>query len=206
METAVFMIRGAKPPGEPMITRSSRRALSRAVRPVLVGIALVGVVAACSSSPAGKAKAAGAPTPAGQTQSKHAASGSVGDGLGHPVNVCALLPVATVASVTGENLSVAKETDTLSYKIYSCDYTSADGTSGLTVDVLADEAAVGYDANVQAAQTAGGTVKQISGLGDKADSTTLGVEALFGNVSVTVTDLQSDQAAVTLIRTLQPKL
>lgn len=87
------------------------------------------------------------------------------DGLGHPVNVCALLPVATVASVSGGPFNVAKEAD-----------------------------------------TAGTSDKQISGLGDKANSSLLGLDALFGNVRITVTNLQSDAAAATLIRTLQPKL
>jgi hypothetical protein len=127
----------------------------------------------------------------------------VDEGLGHPVNICTLLSVATVASVTGGLFSVAKEDDTLSYKTYVCDYTSADGTSGLRVTVEAMDAAIGYDAGVQAAGTG---AKQISGLGDKANSSILRLDALFGNVRITVTNLQSDAAAETLIRTLQPKL
>jgi hypothetical protein len=116
--------------------------------------------------------------------------------------VCALLPVATVASVSGESLTVATEDDTLSYKIYVCDYTNSAGTSGLRVSVLALDAAAGYDGDVQADSGA----KQISGLGDKAFSGTLGQEALFGNVVIKVSNLQSAAAAETLIRTLQPKL
>jgi hypothetical protein len=167
--------------------------------------------AACSSgaanSPAGaqgSSLAAGATaTPAGQAQSQQGGAGTVDDGLGHPVNVCTLLPVATVASVTGGPFSVAKEADLLSYKQYVCNYTSADGTSELTVMVEAMNAAIGYDAGVKAA---GASDKQISGLGDKANSSLLGLDALFGNVRITVTNLQSDAAAETLIRTLQPKL
>ncbi|MFI5259940.1 MAG: hypothetical protein ACHQ01_10090 [Candidatus Limnocylindrales bacterium] len=127
------------------------------------------------------------------------------DGLGHPVNICTLLPVATVASIAGEPLTVATEQDTPSYKTYTCNYTSADGTSGLTVSVLAMDAAAGYDAELQATQAVV-SPNPISGLGDKAFSGPLGLEALFGNVSISVTDLQSDAAAETLIRTLQPKL
>jgi len=130
-------------------------------------------------------------------------AGSVEDGLGHPVNVCSLLPADTVATITGEPITKADEDDTISYKIYACDYSSADGTSGLRVSVLALDAAVGYDANLQANGTG---AKQISGLGDKAFSAITGVEALFGNVSITVSNLQSDDAAESLIRTLQPKL
>ena len=96
----------------------------------------------------------------------------------------------------------AKEDDTADYKIYSCSYTSANGTSGVDVSVLALDAAAGFDSGMQADSSA----KLISGLGDKAFSGILGVEALFGNVQITVSNLQSDDAAITLIKTLQPKL
>jgi hypothetical protein len=169
--------------------------------------------AACSSGAANStsgaqgstgAVVAGATAP-GQAQGQQGGAGSVNDGLGHPVNVCTVLPVATVASITGEPLTVATEQDTLSYKTYTCNYTSADGTSGVTVSVLAMDAAAGYDAELNATNQVV-AAKQISGLGDKAYSGPLGLEALFGNVSISVTGLQSDDAAETLIRTLQPKL
>ncbi len=147
---------------------------------------------------AGSGQTGGGTSPAGAGN-----AGSVEDGLGHAVSVCDLLPVAMVASVTGEPLTVAKENDTTDYKIYACSYTSADGTSGVDVSVLALDAAAGFDSDLQAA---GAGAKQISGLGDKAFSSILGVKALFGNVSITVSNLQSDDAAATLIRTLQPKL
>jgi hypothetical protein len=165
--------------------------------------------AAAFSSAAGAQGSTGAvvasATAPGQSQGQQGGAGSVNDGLGHPVNICTLLPVATVASVTGEPLTVATEQDTLSYKTYACNYTSADGTSGVLVTVLAMDAAVGYDATLSATnQVVAAT--QISGLGDKAFSGPLGQEALFGNVSISVTNLPSDAAAETLIRTLQPKL
>ena len=171
---------------------------------------LVIFAAACSRGAAASPAGAQGPTlpagataaPASQGQAQQAGAGSVNDGLGHPVNVCTLLPVATVASVSGQPLTVATEADTLSYKIYSCDYTSAAGTSGLSVSVLAQGAAAGYDNELQADSSA----KQISGLGDKAFSGVLGQDALFGNVLIKVSNLQSDAAAETLIRTLQPKL
>jgi hypothetical protein len=187
-------------------------------RPVaFVMILLAGLmVAGCSSSStksgttsnaaatgnSGGSSASGSTTPpSGGSKSGH--GGSVSDGLGHPVNVCQLLPVATVASVSGENLTQAKEDDTPSYKIYACDYSNAAGTDGLDVSVLAEGAAPGYDGALSAAGTG---AKQISGLGDKAFSSILGLQALFGNVSITVSNLPSDQASATLIRDLQPKL
>jgi hypothetical protein len=170
--------------------------------------------AACSSGAASTPAGAQGPTlaagtsaaPAGQGQSQQGGAGSVDDGLGHPVNVCALLPVATVASITGGLFSVAKEDDTLlSSKIYSCDYTNAAGSSDLSVTVEAMVAASAYDADLSATNQVV-SAKLISGLGDKAFSGPLGQEALFGNVLIKVSNLPSDAAAETLIRTLQPKL
>ena len=181
---------------------------------VVVAAGSVVSLAACGSSSASGSSPVStrAPSVASNVPKPNAASlagapsgkgGTESDGLGHAVNVCSLLPVATVASVTGEPISVAKENDTPSYKIYDCDYSNSGGTSGLSVSVLAMDAAPGYQGALQAA---GGGAKQISGLGDKAFSAITGVQALFGNVDITVSNLQSDQAAETLIRTLQPKL
>ena len=150
-----------------------------------------------TGSPSTGGQAAGAAAPAADAN-----GGTVQDGIGHPVNICDLLPVATVASVTGEPLTVAKEDDTAGYKIYSCSYTSASGTSGVDVSVLALDAAAGFDSTMHADPSA----KVISGLGDKAFSSILGVFALFGNVQISVSNLQSDDVAITLIKTLQPKL
>jgi hypothetical protein len=129
----------------------------------------------------------------------------VNDGLGHTVNVCTLLPVATVASITSEPLTVATEQDTLSTKTYVCDYTSSDGTFAVLITVAAMAAAIGFDADLSSTSQVT-PAKQISGLGDKAFSGPLGLEALFGNVSITVSNPSSDAAAETIIRTLQPKL
>ena len=127
------------------------------------------------------------------------------DALGHTVNVCTLLPVATVASITSEPLTVATEQDTLPTKTYVCNYASSDGTFGVLITVAAMAAATGYDLDLSSTNQVT-TAKQISGLGDKAFSGPLGLESLFGNVLITVSNLQSDAAAETLIRTLQPKL
>ena len=187
-----------------MSTRSSSIARCGAA------LLLVMVAAACGSGAAGSsAGAQGSPGAlvAGATaqgQAQGGGAGSMNDALGHTVNVCTLLPVATVASITGEPLTVATEQDTLPTKTYVCNYNSSDGTTGVFITVAAMAAAAGYDLDLSSTSQVT-TAKQISGLGDKAFSGPLGLEALFGNVSVTVSNLQSD-AAGTLIRTLQPKL
>ncbi len=161
-----------------------------------------GSQSAAPAASAGSVASAAGQASAGPSQAAAAKGGSVEDGIGHPVKICDLLPVATVASITGEPLTVSKEDDTADYKIYGCDYSSANGTSGVTVSVLALDAAAGFDNIIQADPNA----KVINGLGDKAFSSILGVYALFGNVQITVSNLQSDDAAITLIKTLQPKL
>jgi hypothetical protein len=164
------------------------------------GAGQTGAVAGATVAPSGQSQSQSE----SQSQSQQGGAGSVADGLGHPADICALLPAATVASITGEPITQATEDDTVAYKIYACNYTSTDGTTDLRISVLAMDAAVGYDGDLQANQVV--KVKQISGLGDKAFSGVGGVEALFGNVSITVSNLASDDASVALIRALQPKL
>ena len=188
-------------------TRSSL--VARCVATMLLVVFAAACGGGAGSSSAGAqgstgAVVAGATAP-GQAQGQQGGAGSVNDGLGHTVNVCTLLPVATVASITGEPLTVATEQDTLPTKTYVCDYTSSDGTYAVLITVAAMAAAIGYDADLSSTSQVT-TAKQISGLGDKAFSGPLGLEALFGNVSISVSNLQSDAAAETLIRALQPKL
>jgi hypothetical protein len=168
------------------------------------------LLAGCGSSTGTTASSSGGgsqSSSAGSSSSSGSSSGtSVNDGIGHAVNVCSLIPAGTAASVSGEAITVATEQDTASYKIWSCNYTNADGTNGFEIDVLAEDAAAGYAADIQAAQTVGAPVTQISGLGDKAFSGTSQVEALFGNYEIKVANLASDAPCETLIKDLQPKI
>jgi hypothetical protein len=116
--------------------------------------------------------------------------------------------VATVASITGQSLTQATESDTAALQSFGC-YYGGTGLAGVTVTV-ADGAADTFDTLMQEALALGG--EQVSGLGDKAYHAVLGVNALFGDVSIfastdlAATALQPDDAAITLIKTLQPKL
>jgi hypothetical protein len=172
-----------------------------ALAPIALGATLL---AGCGSSPA----ASGGSNPGSGSSnnssnvSSSGGSSAVEDGIGHPVNVCSLVPASTAASLSGEDITVAQEQDTPSYKLWVCNYTNADGTDGFTISVLALDAAAGYDGALQADSNA----KQITGLGDKAFSGILGLQALYGNVSIDVANLQSDSASEALIRYIQPKL
>ncbi len=105
----------------------------------ITGLALVaataGLLTACSSapSPAGSGTANNGQTSNSGAHAASSGGGSIADGLGHPVNVCSLLPAATAASLSGEPITQAQEDDTPSYKLYTCNYTSADGTSGFDI-------------------------------------------------------------------------
>lgn len=175
----------------------------------LVVVAAAGtLLTACGAgtSPTGGSGNGGQSSNAGSQSGSQSGSGGgtgISDGLGHPVNVCSLLPADTAASISGEPISLTTEDDTPSIKLYKCKYTSTDGTEGFDVSVLADDAVPGYDNEVNVEGSSGHV---ITGLGDKAFSGILGLKALFGNVSIDVSNLQSDSAAENLIRALQPKL
>lgn len=207
---------------------SPARARRREVWPTLVAVAVTTVIglgtAACGSTsmsdttvpaaaavgsvgPAGSdgSAASGGPvgSPAAAPADDSAATTPAGDGAARQRDICRLLPVATVAAVTGKPLTEAAEDDTPSIQLYQCSYTDADGTAGVTVDAIADGAAPGYAATLSAE---GDGAKLLPGLGDKAFSGITGVHALFGDILIDVADLNSDSAAESLIRTLQPQL
>jgi hypothetical protein len=159
-----------------------------------------------SAAPAASAASgasAGGQASTGASQAAPASAGTAAAGAGQPVKVCDVLPVATVASIDGQSLTQGTEQDTPALQSYGCYYGGAD-LDGVTVTV-AYGAASTFDTLLQVMQ-AGSNAKVINGLGDKAFSTSIGVYALFGDVQIEVSGLQSDDAAATLIKTLQPKL
>jgi hypothetical protein len=166
--------------------------------------------AASPSTPAvaspSTAAASASPSAVASTSASAAAtggSGTVADGLGHPVDVCSLLPVATVAQFSGEPITVAKEENLGTPETYTCAYTDSIGTSNVAVTVLALNAATTYSVGVSAF---GSDATPIIGVGDKAYFADNNTQALFGNVLVTVTGLSSSADAVKIIQALQPKL
>jgi hypothetical protein len=188
---------------------------------MVVGCALAAVtLAGCKSSTTSAAGSRPTQSPADQTtapasqstapasQSTAPAASASGGGTaaaaGNPVAVCSLLPVATMAQLSGDPLTTSKEDDLPNAQSYTCAYTSSISTSNVAVTVLKMNAAVSYNAGVAAF---GSEAKPISGVGDKAYSAATGLAALFGNVEITVSGLQNDDAAaVKIIQTLQPQL
>ena len=173
--------------------------------PIALGATLLAGCGGAATTPGGSQSGSGNSSTGTNTDANSGSTGggtSINDGIGHPVNVCSLLPASSAASISGEPITVAQEQDTPSYKLWVCNYTSADGTTGFTISVLALDAAPGYEANV----TADSSAQPVSGLGDKAYTGTTGTEALFGNYSIDVSNLQSASASEALIRALQPKI
>ncbi len=197
-----------------MLIRSHHPATRAVFSLLLVALAAAACGGGASTKPTGggtaASAAAGSTTPAGGGASPAApnSAGTTTAGAGQPVNVCDLLPVAQVASLTGQALTQATENDTAALKDYGC-YYSATGSAGVQVTVDTDAAAT-FGTLMQQALDLGG--EQVSGLGDKAYHAVLGVTALFGDTSIfastdpAASALEPDAAAITLIKTIQPKL
>jgi len=121
-----------------------------------------------------------------------------------PLDVCALLPVATVANITGQVL-----TGSTSNGIggrHACEYGAS---TAVSVVVVRPGGAADY------AQTAASADTPVSGLGDKAFfNPSVGVVALFGDTEVqahidpsgALTPDQISGMEQAMVKALQPKL
>lgn len=161
--------------------------IQRAVLALSVSLALVCAVAGCSSS-ASNAQHAG--VDGGATISIVSASGSSQTGpgsggdakTGKAVALCQLMPAATVSGIVGKPISSPKERDVASLQMFECDYQMADSSYNLSVTVFKQDAQFNFNSDY-GNDTAGGLV---AGLGDKAALTTVGLDALFGDVLIRV--------------------
>src|SRR5580704_4803794 len=120
------------------------------------------------------------------------------------VDVCALLPVATVANITGQTLT-GSTSNGISGR-HACEYGA---NTAVSVVVVRPGGAADY------AQTAGSGDTPVSGLGDKAFyNSSVGVVALFGDTEVQAHidqagALTADQISAmeqAMVKALQPKL
>ncbi|HEY4378225.1 MAG TPA: hypothetical protein VGM93_13755 [Acidimicrobiales bacterium] len=177
---------------------------ARNKRALTVGaaVAILLSVSGCGSS-SSSGSAAGA---AAASRAIAAAGGGGGgsSGGGKTIDVCSLMPVATVAQITGEHVTTgAADSDDkvlASSGIFNCNYTGADDDPAqVDLTVTTKNGKIGFDADLQAASSvkAAGT-KMISGLGDKAFSSIDGVHALFGDVEIQVSGLSLATSAVGL--------
>ena len=138
----------------------------------------------------------------GKAATKAGSSGS-GGGLKGAVNICQLMPAATISQLTGKQFTMTKQDDTPSYQIYACDYTGtvAQGVNQLRIDVLGKGGAAGLSADVDAAKQVNSKLTNltpVSGIGDKAygGGIQAGLEVLYGDTLIKLsggTDITTDQ-------------
>jgi hypothetical protein len=130
-------------------------------------------------------------------------------------NVCALLPPATVAQITGTKFDTGAPDSTPSYEQYSCDYTSTSVLGAqMTVNLEGLDGSFGYTADLKAFGSVKNSTSTIPGLGDKAFSTTIAggavgqIDALFGPLLITINGLSTltNAQATQLITQLHSKL
>jgi hypothetical protein len=161
---------------------------------------------ACGGSSKANTSATGAQ--GGGTTSSTAAktgsggSGSAGGGLKGSVNICSLMPPATLSQITGKQFDKTEEDNTASYQIYACDYTSSTQIGNqLRIDILGKDGAVGIDADVAAANQVKSSITAlhpVSGIGDKAygGGIEAHLEVLYGDTLIKIsggTDISTDQ-------------
>ncbi len=135
---------------------------------------------------------------------KSGSSGSSGQ-LKGAVNICSLMPPATLSQLTGEQFDKTEQDNTVSYQIYACNYTSSTQVGNqLRIDILGKGGAVGIDADVAAAKQVKSsltTLHPVSGIGDKAygGGIQAQLEVLYGDTLIkisggtTITEAQGKQ-------------
>ena len=182
---------------------------ARRARTVLAVVALSAGVAACGSS---STKAGPASTPTGAASAQGGTASKAGSPTAGksavPVDVCATIPTAKAASLSGKALTSSREQDAAAGNSYTCDYFTASGTGGISVTVLTEGGASAYQnflSTDQASQAAENPTS-LTGLGDKAFSARDGVHALFGDRLISVAGLTSVAPAEAVVRTMQADL
>ncbi len=182
----------------------SRTLGSRRFAAALVACSAAAVsLAGCGgSSKASTSAAAQAPGGSSTISAGKTGSGSSG-GLKGAVNVCELMPAATISQLTGKQFTMTKEDNTPSYQLYSCDYTSTvtQGANQLDLDIMGKGGAIGLSADVDAAKQTKSSLTQlapVSGIGDKAygGGIQAHLEVLYGDLLIKIsglTDVTVDQ-------------
>lgn len=117
------------------------------------------------------------------------------------VNVCGLLPAATVAQITGKQFSSAEEDDTRSYRLYACNYSAPQPTPlQLRISIVGKNGKIGYEASQDSLKKAGHKVTPVSGIGDAAytsDGPWEILEVLYADTSIDLSGMSGvsvDQA------------
>jgi hypothetical protein len=148
---------------------------STAVLTITLGLAVI-TLSGCAAAATGTASGAPAPTAS-------SASGSSAAGLTTAIDVCALLPASTVSSVSGQTF-VSSKTVQLGKGIYSCGYQPGNGYNW---SITIYEPSSGENFGDLTGDLGGASaVTSLSGVGDKAVISGVGVAAMFGKEMIEV--------------------
>ncbi len=139
----------------------------------------------------------------GSADRDHAKPGAASTSSGGPtgdIDVCGLMPAATIAQITGKAFTSADNKDKEPMKAfgdYSCDYT---GPNQLTLSIVTHHGKLGYENMIHAIKAAGQNVVDVPGIGDAAFSSSIPPErlsVLYGDITIGIsgwTELPIDQA------------
>jgi hypothetical protein len=145
--------------------------------------ALIVVLVVASSALAGCSAGALPGTPGGSSAGATGAGGTAGTttapatGTSGAINLCSVLPLAAASAAAGKSFAAAKEDD-LQKGVYECDY----GTDTYNWSVAVYEAPDTENLSSLELDLGGSSLaKPVSGIGDRAFVSPVGVAAQFGN-------------------------
>jgi hypothetical protein len=146
-----------------------------AVFTIALGIAAIALTGCAAAATGG---ASGAPAPGAST-----GSGSSATGQAKAIDVCALVPASTMSSLSGQNF-VSSKSVPLGKGIYACGYQPDDGYNW---SIAIYEPASGKNFGDLTGDLGGASsVTSLSGVGDKAVISGVGVAAMFGTNMIEV--------------------
>ncbi len=129
--------------------------------------------------------------------------GSPAASAGHPIDVCAMLPAASAAKLSGTAITKANPRTGMSANEYGCAYANDDDSVEVTVTVFAHDATFSYDTYSAAAKNA----TAVAGLGDKAFFDNDGaLFVLAGSHVIMVNGLKTADQCAALARPVLAKL
>ena len=172
-DDVVMALTGAIHQGENVITRTPLKDARLLARGVLAISMLAAGLTGCGSSSQGGASATTAvSSAAAQSEllssaapSSPAAEEASAPGTSpHAIDVCATLPAASAAELSGEAITTADATTESQPQEYGCAYSNDDDLLQVQVRVFEHDAATTYDLGLSV--TANASI--VSGLGDKA--------------------------------------
>lgn len=134
-----------------------------AVTVVALGLATLSVAGCGSSAQTGQTGSSPASAVASSPQAT--AQGAASTAAAHPIDVCAVLPAASAAKLSGLAVTIGNTlTGGLQPQEYGCGYTNDSDSVQFEVKVFAHDAATSYDAFFSGSKKA----SPVSGVGDKA--------------------------------------